>query len=223
MELFGEKSVDGTTIREIAAAAGQNVASISYHFGSKEELYHAVIEGVAGEIRGRTGSVFDEVQAKRSSGGLAPADALELIKRLVRAVYLRAMSRDDSLAFGRLVVREQMKPTPAFDILYKNCLRQMHEGLCFLVGTVIGSDPQSPETIIRAHALLGQLFGFFMARETIRRRLGWTTLEGDNAETVAKILDEHVEILLRGLQRRRAAGATRKTGSRRRRPRGGKS
>jgi AcrR family transcriptional regulator len=42
LDLFGERGLTGTTVRDIAAAAKVNVAAISYHFGGKDELYRAV-------------------------------------------------------------------------------------------------------------------------------------------------------------------------------------
>ncbi|HXG67238.1 MAG TPA: TetR family transcriptional regulator [Blastocatellia bacterium] len=47
-ELFAAQGYDGTAIREIAAAAGVNGAMIHYYFGSKEGLYHAILESGAG-------------------------------------------------------------------------------------------------------------------------------------------------------------------------------
>jgi AcrR family transcriptional regulator len=43
-ELFQEKGFDLTSVREIAAKAGVNVALINYHFQSKENLLLAVLE-----------------------------------------------------------------------------------------------------------------------------------------------------------------------------------
>src|SRR5258708_33102795 len=42
-ELFGEKGFDGTSVRDIAQAAGVNLAMISYYFGSKEKLLESLI------------------------------------------------------------------------------------------------------------------------------------------------------------------------------------
>ena len=46
-KLFEEKGFDSTTVREIAAKAGVNVALINYHFGSKETLLTDLIEEMA--------------------------------------------------------------------------------------------------------------------------------------------------------------------------------
>lgn len=44
MKLFSEKGFAGTSIRDIASAAGVNIAMVNYYFGSKEKLFEAMIE-----------------------------------------------------------------------------------------------------------------------------------------------------------------------------------
>lgn len=41
-ELFCEHGFEGTSIRDIAALAGCNIASVNYYFGGKEQLYEQV-------------------------------------------------------------------------------------------------------------------------------------------------------------------------------------
>ncbi|MBS1763810.1 MAG: TetR family transcriptional regulator [Bacteroidetes bacterium] len=43
-QLFAEKGFNGTSVRDIAGAAGVNIAMISYYFGSKENLMIALID-----------------------------------------------------------------------------------------------------------------------------------------------------------------------------------
>jgi AcrR family transcriptional regulator len=42
--LFAQRGYDGTSVRDIAEAAGVNLAMVSYHFSGKEGLYAACIE-----------------------------------------------------------------------------------------------------------------------------------------------------------------------------------
>ena len=42
-ELFALHGYDGASVRAITARAGANLGAITYHFGSKEALYEAVI------------------------------------------------------------------------------------------------------------------------------------------------------------------------------------
>ena len=54
---FTRRGYAATTTRDIAAAAGVNVATLHYHHGSKEELFATV----AARAMGRFNAVFDEV------------------------------------------------------------------------------------------------------------------------------------------------------------------
>lgn len=44
-KLFAQNGFDGTSTRDIVSAAGVNISLISYHFGSKENLFFALFEG----------------------------------------------------------------------------------------------------------------------------------------------------------------------------------
>ncbi|MBN2589640.1 MAG: TetR/AcrR family transcriptional regulator [Sedimentisphaerales bacterium] len=41
-DIFCEKGFEGTSIRDIAASAGCNIASVNYYFGGKQQLYEQV-------------------------------------------------------------------------------------------------------------------------------------------------------------------------------------
>lgn len=58
---FGEYGLHATT-RDIAAQAGQNIAAITYYFGSKEDLYLACAQWIADFI----GSQFRRMRKKPS-------------------------------------------------------------------------------------------------------------------------------------------------------------
>lgn len=51
--LFAERGYDGASVRAITSRAGANLGAITYHFGSKERLYHDVVAGLMHPIRDR--------------------------------------------------------------------------------------------------------------------------------------------------------------------------
>ena len=57
MDLFGQKGFEGTSVRDIAAGAGVNLAMINYYFGTKEKLFENVVEYKASYLKG----VFEEL------------------------------------------------------------------------------------------------------------------------------------------------------------------
>jgi AcrR family transcriptional regulator len=50
-KLLAQKGFDGTSIRAVTEEAGANLGAVTYHFESKEKLYHAVLEEVLGPMR----------------------------------------------------------------------------------------------------------------------------------------------------------------------------
>src|SRR5215475_11126568 len=51
IELFATKGFEGTSIRDLAAAADVNVAMVNYYFGSKEKLFEALVQRKAASSR----------------------------------------------------------------------------------------------------------------------------------------------------------------------------
>jgi AcrR family transcriptional regulator len=67
--LFAESGYEGTSVRAITAEAGANLGAITYHFGSKRDLYDRVVGSVVtplaervAEVAGRGGSVLERVE-----------------------------------------------------------------------------------------------------------------------------------------------------------------
>ncbi|MGD2120123.1 MAG: TetR/AcrR family transcriptional regulator [Gemmatimonadota bacterium] len=51
--LFASGGYEGTSVRALTNEAGANLGAVTYHFESKEALYHAVLERVFGPVRER--------------------------------------------------------------------------------------------------------------------------------------------------------------------------
>jgi AcrR family transcriptional regulator len=80
--LFARRGVDGVTVQEIIAAAGQrNNAALHYHFGSKENLIRQLIVDGAEVLDGRRRQMLDQIEAR---GG--PTSIREIMLVLVMPV-----------------------------------------------------------------------------------------------------------------------------------------
>jgi AcrR family transcriptional regulator len=74
---FAAQGFAGASVRAITAAAGANLGAITYHFGSKQALYEAVVTDVLGEA------------ARRVAAAATPTDrpALDRAGDVVRALF----------------------------------------------------------------------------------------------------------------------------------------
>lgn len=73
--LFAERGIDAVSLRAVNAAAGTNVASANYHFGTKSELVEALIRERSGAVSARRTALLDDLEKKGSlsTRGLAEA------------------------------------------------------------------------------------------------------------------------------------------------------
>ena len=82
-EAFSEGGYGGTSIRQIVAKSGTNIASVNYHFGSKEALYKEALERTLAKFASDFGSSLDDLEPGRVSLREIHAFA----KRRIRAGY----------------------------------------------------------------------------------------------------------------------------------------
>jgi AcrR family transcriptional regulator len=74
--LFARHGYDGTSVRAITGRARANLGAITYHFGSKAALYHAVIASFTQPLRDRL-----------SAAAASPGPPLDRVDAVVRAYF----------------------------------------------------------------------------------------------------------------------------------------
>lgn len=84
--LFAERGIDAVSLRAIMAAAGANVASVHYHFGSKQALVEALIKDRSGQVSARRAELLGALE---DSGELS---ARRLAEAFIRPVAEMASS-----------------------------------------------------------------------------------------------------------------------------------
>lgn len=72
ISLFSTKGFEGTSIRDLAAKAGVNLAMINYYFGSKEKLFEYLIEQRASHMH----NMLDEIVNNKSLANIERIHAI---------------------------------------------------------------------------------------------------------------------------------------------------
>ena len=75
--LIGEQGYAATSLRQIIAEAGVNLAAVHYHFGSKEELLDAVVVRKVTPVNQARLAWLDRAEAEAGSGPLEVERVLE--------------------------------------------------------------------------------------------------------------------------------------------------
>lgn len=194
---FASDGFVNVTTRRLAKQAGVNLAAIPYHFGSKEGLYRAVMQLLVDSMGKRVHELVGPLDRELAQGALAP-EALprrtgDLLSDLVRLLLGSPVAARAAL----FMAREQIAPTPAFDIAYEGFIKPLHRTLTGLVAGVMGCPTDAPEAILRAHGLLGLVLAFRVAPATVSRRLGWEDYTPEHVVEVAAAVRELAEAALR--------------------------
>lgn len=171
IDLFGRRGYDGVSTRQIAALAKVNLAGIAYNFGGKQGLYRGCIEHIAETVRmGLLAAGVADANAKLPE---TPEDAAQLLHRMVGAFVAFFLGEPKLDRFVRVVVREQMDPTPAFETIFKSVMEPMHQRVCVLWALATGQDYDSEAVKLATFSVIGQVIVFRIAKAGITRRLQW--------------------------------------------------
>jgi AcrR family transcriptional regulator len=195
-EIFAEFGYRAATVRQICEKAGANVAAVNYYFGDKEQLYLAVLR-----------SVPDAHAEKYPSGrGLGSnATAEERLRAYVESLLHRVFDPGRPGWHSKIIAREMVEPTRAFDLLLEEVARPLHRELASTVRLLLGTSANEQDVRFCALSIMGQCVYYHNARTVIARLY---PEQKYGAEDIARLADHISEFSLAALRVRAAkAGA----------------
>lgn len=196
LEVFGHYGFEGTSTRQLAERAGVNLAAIPYHFGGKEGLYAAVAKHIAARVGEALGPMVEMLQARLAKGELDRPAALGCLKELLDRFALTLIANPEAESWARFVIREQMEPTAAFEVLYNGVMRRVHGTLCALLAVVTDRPAEDEATKLLAFTLVGQLMVFRVARAAVLRRMGWNGFTAEHIAAIRSLVHANVDAIL---------------------------
>jgi AcrR family transcriptional regulator len=107
-QLFAERGLN-VSVREITEAAGVNVASVSYYFGSKTGLAHAVFDTLAERVNGRRLAQIERLASEALEETKSP-DLRELLRVFIRP-YFDPRKDENGQLLAQLIFQHRSTPT----------------------------------------------------------------------------------------------------------------
>lgn len=106
IEKFGARGFEAVGTREIAAAVGTPMSSITYHFGSKEGLYLAAAEHIFDKVHEDLAPVFHAMPEEDAT----TSDHVDAVCNTIGNLG-RFMLEETTVPFALFINREQQAPT----------------------------------------------------------------------------------------------------------------
>lgn len=198
-EVFAERGFYATTVREICARAGANVAAVNYYFRDKTALYAEVLR--------QSISAAGEEQILAPQPGGSPED---LLRGLIVFFLQKMRSKDRPAWHLRIMAHEMARPTPALSLVIDDVIRPRYARLRAIVGSIIGLPPDHETTRLCAHSIIGQLLHYVHAQPVIAHL--WPDLKMTPGQT-DRIARHIADFSLAGLHDLAAKNKPRRKGS----------
>jgi AcrR family transcriptional regulator len=143
---------------------------VGYHFKGKEGLYLAVAEYICAQGLDLIGPAQVKAREILARSPLDRAALVAVIAEVLRAL-LEAHSEDGSLDWARILLREQLNPSHAADLLHEKLTKPYITVLAELLAALDGRAPERRD-MIRAFSLTGQMIVFRTTRDASAKLLG---------------------------------------------------
>lgn len=159
-KLLAAHGFHGTSMRDVADAAGLPLASVVYHFAKKERLYAAVLAEIGDQLQGELKEIIDDAERSHSAR----------LDGLVRALVTWCEGNPGRV---KLLVRELLDNESRVAKAARLPLAPVLLGLSEFVeaGTAAGAFRQVVPEIAVLH-LVGAVSYYVAARPTVKRIVG---------------------------------------------------
>jgi len=196
MELFAEKGYEGTSVRDLATAAGVNVAAVSYHFGSKDALYHECLRAClapCAQMRERMQFHLEAAQRKKSRR------AAEEALRACIHIFLEVLT-SSAAKHSQLVMREQSESKPRFEPVIREFFQPVGNILQQIILMLAPELPQIRVFMVIS-GIIGQCIHTQKARASYRVLAGVDSHSPEYIEMISAHISHFTALGLRGLER----------------------
>ncbi len=189
--LFSERGFDGTSIRDLAAAAGCNIASVNYYFGGKEKLYAELWRRHLFMLRDTRIASIDKVVSE--SDGRPSLE--NLIRSFAYAFVGPLMDESGSRRMIKIMAREMIDPHLPSKMFGKDVIEPTLTAMQQALAKACPALDQSKVPLV-VFSIIGQLV------HTIRinAMIEWTHDEALSVFEPAKVIDHVVAFSAAGIR-----------------------
>jgi AcrR family transcriptional regulator len=194
-EIFADYGYRAATVRQICEKARANTAAVNYHFGDKEGLYLAVLRSV------HRASAEKYPLIPPASSASTPEQKL---RAYVQSLLHRVFDEGRPGWHTKIMMREMLEPTPAFDLLVEEGARPLHQELSSVVRELLGSAADDEVVRLSALSVVSQCVYYRRARPVITRLYPQQRYDSGEVERLTDHITQFSLFAIEGLSKKRS-------------------
>jgi AcrR family transcriptional regulator len=187
---FADKGFHAVSVREITGAAGCNLSSVNYHFGSKENLYLEVFRSRWMPRARRIAERFQKTLEESGSLSLA-----SVVRALAQAFLQGPLSDDERRRHFQLMTREISQPSAAFELVAEEVMRPYFAVMANRIRPLLPEAVSPQQLTLNILAIFALVLHFNFARVAVTRITG---REYDE-EFTSQVVDHITRFSMQGL------------------------
>ncbi|CCO22177.1 CerR family C-terminal domain-containing protein [Maridesulfovibrio hydrothermalis] len=186
MKLFAMNGFNGVSMRNLAAEAEVNLATVGYHFGGKQGLYEAILwkmVEVRDEVMPGMAAVKEQVLLHEKGEVSKP----ELVAWFFRKM-MKGMIGNPSSVWGAMIInRELAAPSESYSILAKDFFSPSWDSMEILLKKAMPAETPEAEVLLVGLSLVGIVLKFVHPK-AFMDRIGWEDMPPERLEEITEIL-----------------------------------
>jgi len=195
LEMFAVATPAAVRMRSIAAEAKVNLASMNYHFGSKENLYLELAKMIVEYQKSEYAPFFKRF--KEIAKSKDKIEAKNLIKDVLSS-RIRYESETNKYVRSMILIlmREELCNTDAFNLFLRELFIPRGDMMSKLIEIGSSGKFKGDEAKIAAKMLLGQTHLFNSARIGVKLDMNWKIFGESQAAQVRGVCSKFVDKIL---------------------------
>lgn len=197
--LFAQKGFSGTSVRDIVRTAKVNVSAIRYYFGDKRKLYKETLQFLAEEHRRKSWGKNTPLPTEKDVRAYSREQALKLLRHMLDYLLECGLSNRD-LPLERIFTRVELESAPMRKMLLSH-LAPYQELPHLLLVKLTGLPVRSPELLVVAHSIFGQVMLSECHRLVILNKLGISHISPSLRQQIKDVVWHHTLAILNSYQK----------------------
>lgn len=193
--IFSKHGFNGARTRDIADLAKVNIATLHYHFKSKNNIYGCVIKQIV-ELSNKYMMPVMIEQKGIIENSKKKKEIIEAIK-IMSLAFIATITNPNNHRYSKIIALEQIDQSKHFKMIFENIMTRVCEPFTQAIAKIINKKPDAIEVILLTHSIHSMITALQSNRSSLFYLSGWKGYDEDNIKAVKKNILSAIDSLLK--------------------------